>query len=235
MDPERIELTHTNFPLQRIDLVARRVADSLRVLIVPEFDVRGVEVWVPVEPSLLVESTPRRIQGWGVGNARVTVRVIGASTRAPAAVGLLSSAGELDSVAIAIGAAATGATRLRSAGVGPVTLTASAPGFDDAQSTMEFVWPLGFFAAALAGGIFGGLGAANQNKKGRRKARWAEYTLKGVFAGVLAAVVWYALGVNLLQFNPGMPRFNELAVFAVAALAGYFGIPRMGAAKTETV
>jgi len=233
VNPDRIELTHTNFPLQRIDLVARRVTDSMRVQIVPEFDVRGIDVWVPVEPSLLVESTPTRIQGWGVGNARVTVRVIGASTRTPAAVGLHASAGELDSIAFALGAAATGSTRLRSAGVGRVTVTASAPGYNDAQSTLEFVWPFGFFAAALLGGVFGGLGAATQNRKGRARTRWKEFGIKGVFAGILAAVVWYALGVNLLQFNPGVPRFNELAVFAFAALAGYFGIPRLGGAKEQ--
>ncbi|MGH7554368.1 MAG: hypothetical protein ACREMQ_15290 [Longimicrobiales bacterium] len=230
--PDQVALEHTNFPLLRIDLVARRVADSLRVHIVPEFDVRGTDVWVPVEPSLLIEA-PRRIEGWGVGSARVIVRVIGASGHTPTAVALSASAGELDSVSFAIGSAASGTTRLRSGGTGPVTLTASAPGLNDAQATIHFNWPWIFFLAALLGGVFGGLAAAAQSKKGRRKTRWGEFALKGLFAGILAAVAWYALGVNLLHIDPGLPRFNELAVFAFAALAGYFGVPRMGGDRSE--
>ncbi len=225
LTPERIELAHTNLPLQRVDLVARNVSDSLRVQIVPEFDVNGTDVWLPVEPSLVVEAPPR-IQGWGVGTARVIVRVIGASGRRPAAAGLSSSAGELETIAVAIGDAGTGTTRLRSGGVGPATITASAPGFGDARATVEFVWPYVFFVAALSGGLFGGLGAAAHGRKARHKARWGEHALKGVFTGVIAAVAWYALEVNLLQLDPGIPRFNELGVFAFAALGGYFGIPR---------
>jgi hypothetical protein len=231
--PDQVALEHTNFPLLRIDLVARRVADSLRVHIVPEFDVRGADVWIPVEPSLVVDA-PRRIEGWGVGSARVTVRVIGASGRTPTAVALSTSAGELDSVSFAIGSAASGTTRLRSGGTGPVTLTASAPGLSDAQTTIQFTWPWIFFLGALLGGVFGGLAAAAQSKKGRRKTRWGEFALKGLFAGILAAVAWYALGVNVLQIDLGLPRFNELAVFALAALAGYFGVPRMGTDRSES-
>ena len=47
--------------------------------------------------------------------------------------------------------------------------------------------------------------------------------------GVLAALAWYVLGVNLLGLDLGVPRQNELAVFTLAALAGYFGVPRMKA------
>jgi hypothetical protein len=229
VDPENIELRHTNFPLQRIDLLARRVADSLRVHLVPDFDVRGIDIWVPVEPSLIVETTPKTVQGWGVGNARVIVRVVGASSRAPASVSLAASEGELDTVAVTIGSAGTGTTRLRSGGAGLSTITASAPGFNDASTTIRFVAPIVFFGAALLGGVFGGLGAAAQRRKGRQRPRWREFAIKGVFTGLLAAVVWYALGVNLLQLDVGLPRFNELAVFAFAALAGFFGIPRLGA------
>ncbi|MGH7466706.1 MAG: hypothetical protein ACRENP_01850 [Longimicrobiales bacterium] len=233
VQPERIELSHTNFPLERIDVVTRSVADSLRLQIVPEFDLSGVEVWLPVQPSLIVETSPRRIQGWGVGSALVTVRIIGASGPQPINVGLTLSNGELENSALTTGNTVSSSTRLRSSGVGAVTVTASAPGFAEATSNIQFVWPVIFFAAALLGGVFGGLAAAAQNKKGRRKARWGEFTIKGVFAGVLAALAWYALGVNLLNINVGMPRFNELAVFAFAALAGYFGIPRLGGDKTE--
>lgn len=236
VDPEQIALAHTNFPLERVELVARNVTDSLRVHIVPEFDVRGIDLWVPAEPSLIVETSPR-IQGWGVGSARVTVRVIGVSGVIPDLVHLSASDGELDIVSIPIGGAGAGTTRLRSAGIGPATLTATAPGFSEAVVAIQFTWPFVFFLAALLGGVFGGLAAAAQSRKGRQKTKWRDYGVKGVFAGLLAAAAWYALGVNLLQIDLGVPRVNELAVFAFAALAGYFGIPLLrttGSGTTES-
>ncbi|MGH7574896.1 MAG: hypothetical protein ACREM1_07185, partial [Longimicrobiales bacterium] len=231
IEPDQLTLQHTNLPLQRVELAASRPSDSLRIHIIPEFDIRGEDVWVPVEPTLVVETSPSRIQGWGVGTARVTVRVLGASGRVPSAVTLWSSAGELDTTTIALGDAGVGATRIRSSGTGAATLRASAAGFGEAPATIEFEWPILFIIASLAGGVFGGVASAVQGRRTGRadapKPGWRAPAVKGLFAGVLAAAAWYALGVNLLELDVGVPRFNELAVFAFAALAGFFGIPRI--------
>lgn len=231
IEPDQLTLEHTNLPLLRIELAASRPSDSLRVHIIPEFDVRGEDVWVPVEPTLVVETSPARIQGWGVGTARLTVRVLGASGRAPSAVTLWSSAGELDTTTLVLGDAGVGTTRIRSSGTGSATLRASAPGFGEAPATIAFAWPILFIVASLAGGVFGGVASAVQGRRmggpDAPSPGWGAAAVKGLFAGVLAAAAWYALGVNLLELDVGVPRFNELAVFAFAALAGFFGIPRI--------
>jgi hypothetical protein len=48
-----------------------------------------------------------------------------------------------------------------------------------------------------------------------------------VLVGLLTCLVYFGLGINLLEFNVNVQFFNELAVFALAALAGAFGIPML--------
>jgi hypothetical protein len=47
---------------------------------------------------------------------------------------------------------------------------------------------------------------------------------RGLVLGLLAAVIYYAIGISLLQVDLGVARFNESAVFAFAALAGLLGL-----------
>jgi hypothetical protein len=225
VDPASIAVEHTNFPLQRVRILARFAADSVRVHVVPEFDVSGADVWIPVEPSLTL-AAPRRIQGWGIQTARVVARVVGTGSVRPTTLALTTSGGELDSTRITIDASGSAETRIRSEGIGTAIVEAGGPGLSAATVAIDFTFPWIFLLAALLGGVFGGLAAAAHKRKGRQKTRWAQNAIKGVFAGVIAALAWYALGISLLQFDLGMARFNELAVFTLAALAGYFGIPR---------
>jgi hypothetical protein len=231
IDPTQIAVEHTNFPLQRVRVASRFAADSVRVHVVPEFDVNGADVWIPVEPSLTLDA-PRRIQGWGIQTARVVARVIGTGSVRPTTLTVTTSEGGLDSSRIALDESGSAETRIRSEGIGGATVEVGGPGLSTASVDIDFIFPWIFLVAALLGGVFGGLAAAAHGRKGRRKVRWGEHAVKGVFAGAIAALAWYALGISLLQFDLGMARFNELAVFTLAALAGYFGIPRPAAAGT---
>lgn len=233
IDPSQFAFEHTNLPLRRVELVARRALDSLRVQLVPEFDVAGVDVWVPVEPSMRIEITPRQIQGWGIGTGRVLVHVLGASPDTARSAALTASQGELEAVDIRFGRTGIATTQLRSQGGGTATLMAAAPGLGEATATVDFILPWVFLLAALLGGVAGGtLAALQETPKDGEKRRYGEYALKGVLAGVIGAVTWYALGVNLLQVDLGLPRQNEFAAFALAALFGLFGIPRFGSKES---
>jgi hypothetical protein len=164
IDPSQFAFEHTNLPLRRVELVARRALDSLRVQLVPEFDVAGVDVWVPVEPSMRIEITPRQIQGWGIGTGRVLVHVLGASPDTARSAALTASKGELEAVDIRFGRAGIATTQLRSQGGGTATLMAAAPGFGEATATIDFILPWVFLLAALLGGVAGGTLAALQEE-----------------------------------------------------------------------
>jgi hypothetical protein len=47
-------------------------------------------------------------------------------------------------------------------------------------------------------------------------------------------VVYFGIGINLLQFQVDLRYFNEIAVFALAVLAAMFGIPALTALGTST-
>jgi hypothetical protein len=142
-------------------------------------------------------------------------------------VSLTSSAGELEAVQLELGAAGSGTATLRSAGTGEALLRATGPGLGESTTTIVFVWPWVFLVSALLGGVLGGLAAAAQERRTGGEAHWGPSAFKGLLIGVVAALAWYALGVNLLDLDLGVPRQNELAVSALAALAGFFGVPRM--------
>lgn len=97
--------------------------------------------------------------------------------------------------------------KLRSAGLGAAVLTARAPGMAAVRTTIVYGWPFIFVAAALLG---------------------------GVLVALVVCVVYFGIGINLLQFQVDLRYFNEIAVFALAVLAAMFGIPALTALGTST-
>src|SRR5690606_12734825 len=127
IDPTQIAIEHTNFPLAQVVVASRFAEDSVRVHVVPEFDVDGADVWMPVEPSLTVDA-PRRIQGWGIETARVVVRVVGTGNVRPTTLTVTATEGELDSTRVALDESGSAETRLRSEGIGAAMVEAGGPG-----------------------------------------------------------------------------------------------------------
>jgi hypothetical protein len=226
--PAQVRLGHTNLPLQRVDVVARDAVDSVRVHVVPGSALAGRDLWIPVQPSLSVTIEPRRIQGWGIQTGKVVARVVGTSRVEPLAASATAARSTMDGTGFQIDGSGTGEIGFRTAGVGPDTFDVFVAGIGRVTATADVVFPWMFLLAALLGGVFGGVGAAAQGRNDRDRVRWLEHALKGAFAGLLAAVAWYALGISLLRMDVGVERFNELAVFGLAALAAYFGIPKPG-------
>ncbi|HWV58183.1 MAG TPA: hypothetical protein VNZ57_12090 [Longimicrobiales bacterium] len=218
--PERVEVSRTN-DLYFVELHTRAAIDSLRLHIVPDFDLSGHDVWIPVRPTLVVTAPPR-VPGWGVGSAPITVLVRGGADEQRASATLAATMGELDAQILELGAAGSAITTIRSSGIGTAVITASAPGFGEAVATVEFTWPVAFLLAGLLGSVFGG--AVVTVRQRDRRIRLRHQILGAVLGGLLGTVAWFALGINMLGVDLGLPRSNEIAVFAVAALGAYLGI-----------
>jgi hypothetical protein len=229
MSPESLELTHTNLPFHAVEVVARRVGDGLRVRIIPEFDLTGVDVWLPAEPTLTVESVAPRIAGFGIQTGIVTVAIHGGGLDGPTTIRLLPTRGSIDPDSVRLTAGQATTVRIRSAGIGPATVRAFAPGLIEAETDLAFGWPVLFVLVALLGGMVGGLGAALHHRRDGGGVRLRDHMLPGTIFGLLVATVYYAVGINLLGVHIDIGYFNEAAVFALAALAGLLGLPLLTA------
>ncbi len=235
IDPSSVELQRTNSQFERVNVVARTVRDSLRVNIVPTFDLRGVSLWLPVQSALAFEPPPGRIQGLGVETATLVLSVRGRPPAEPITVTLSADRGSLDTNQVTLGAGGATVARLRSAGRGPAKIRAFAPGFQSAETKIDFGWPIVFLLAAVSGGLLGGLATTTTRRQpGRKRRPLGTVLLHGVLIGVVAAVVYFGIGLNLLQFDVKVAHFNEIAVFAFAALAAMFGIPALSGASGST-
>jgi hypothetical protein len=219
--------------MERIQVMARVAFDSVRVLIVPGFDPSGVSVWLPIQATLAFDQAPRAIQGFGVEGATLVVDRRGTRSRDSVPVTLSISRGSLETNQVVVGDAG-GVVRVRSAGLGPATISARATGLGPAEVTIVYRWPIAFVTAALLGGLLGAF-VANMYARRRSAGLLRRYLMKGVLVGLLTCLVYFGLGINLLQFDVNVQFFNELAVFALAALAGAFGIPALsGAARSRS-
>ena len=225
--PDSVVLRVTNSQMERIRVFASSALDSLRVFIVPAFDPRGVGVWLPIQPALAFEQTPDRIQGFGVEGATLVIGMRGVRGRDSFPVILSVDRGSLEANQIFVSRGG-GVVKLRSAGLGPATVTARAPGWLPVQTTINYQWPLVFLTAALLGGALGGVVASVQGRR-RSRSTVLRFVSRGILVGLVVCVVYFGIGINLLQFQVDVRFFNEIAVFALAALAAMFGIPAVSA------
>jgi hypothetical protein len=221
--PADLELASTNLPLARVTIVAREPTDSLSVQIVPDFDLRGTVVWLPVDPALELDDAPRNMAGLGIQTKTFPVRIRGATVGDSIPVTLAVDRGSLAHNEVKVGRSGSGMVRLRSAGIGDATIRATSPGMAAVQSTIHFGWPIVFLVAALLGGAIGGI-AGKVTRTRESAGGYGGAVLFGLLAGFLVAVAYYALGVNLLKVDVAVPFFDEAAVFGLALLGGAFGI-----------
>ena len=71
--PASLSFAYTGGMYARVHVVARSPRDSLRVQVVPQFDPRGVSIWMTVRPALTFERPPASIQGYGVESATLVI------------------------------------------------------------------------------------------------------------------------------------------------------------------
>ena len=108
---------------------------------------------------------------------------------------------------------------VRSAGLGPLGLRATAGGLS-ATAAVQQRFPFGPLLAALLGGALGGY--ARRWMKGARRSASARHTLEGAVVGLIAFVA-AVLGVGYLHL-PAALAATEAGAFLTGALCGFAGV-----------
>jgi len=224
--PSDLSVLHTNLPAMRVAVLARDPVDSVRLQIIPNFDLRGVAVWLPVTPTLVIPNARSTAPGLGVSTTPLNIVVRGKVLRDSVRVLLATTRGSLSTQQVVIPPGGIAHVELRSEGVGSATVTASALGTDSAETTVIFTWPVLFVVLAIAGGALGGL-TATVSRKRRARTGATRPILVGALIGFVVAIVYRALNINLTGFQLPVLSSDEAAVFAFALLGGAFGIPTL--------
>lgn len=217
---------------ERLTFFARAPLDVVSIQLVPPFDPIGTTASVRVRPSLAFEHPARRIEAFGIGSARLRVGVRGTVLADSMAISVSSDRGSLSADEIRIGPSGGTVTFRSSGGPGMATVGVTGPGLDEAKTVVAFGWPVAFAGAAVAGGVFGAVGAQLRRRRRGRKSAWLRNVAGATIGAVVATTVYVGLGVNLVSTVVTAPLTNELAVFAFAALGSMLGL-NLAAARGE--
>jgi len=211
-------ITRAHIPTTTLFVRNANPVDSLPVRVLATDAGDPHVIVLPVRPSLRVTVGDTTIQGWGVETAEILVELVGTSAPIEAVVSFSGAAVEPSQVTVAPNAPAR--AHLRSSGTGPASLTAHSDAFGEQRVGIAFVFPFLFFGLAIGGSALGaslGLLTREREPTGEPSGRpW----IAGVIAGLVLGAAYFGLGVNLIGIDlPAIPRFNEIAVAVVAALA----------------
>jgi hypothetical protein len=229
--PTSLQFDYTGGMYERVRVMARTPHDSVRVQVVPQFDPRGVSIWMSVQPALTFERPPGSIQGYGIETVSLVIGTRGLTSKDSIDVSVSADRGTLSQNQLRIGPAG-GVVTLRSAsGLGPATVRVVSATLGAAETTINFALPVRFALAALLGGVLGAVYAQTQQKKQGRTSSVVRQVVGAVLGAVLATAIYVGLGISLIPLASKIPLGNEVAVFAFAAFGAMVGLKIPGAAS----
>jgi hypothetical protein len=236
-DPSIVTLTATSPPTSAIRLQTKTVGAGAVVHVVSRFDPSGVEVTVPVEPTLLLRSDRDDLQAYGLQVAHITIMAAGVTPPIHAAVTLSAPNAFIEpSSIVTLSDTGTAQVTVRSDGPGIVHVSALAvsSGFAVGNDvTLTVSTPARTLLATVIGGLAGGLlRLGPQLRKGMKAGRFAFGLLLAVLTGVLVFAL-YVLGVKLVPVEFSV-QTGMLFAAAVSALGAWLGTGILPQLKSGT-
>jgi len=175
--------------------------------------------------DLKITASPKKVAGYGLGTATLTVRRLAEDNtdlaeRSDRPVTLATVRGNLPSTLTIPADKSSAEIELRSSGLGLITITASANGLPLKEERLEFIFPLGLIIWACLGGCLGGV--CRSFKGAKRGQNWLRKNcLRGCALGLLAAAFVFA-GL-ITRILPDSLIGTELGAFVCAGFFGYGG------------
>jgi len=214
--PKDASIDHSNFPPLEIRFASLNPSDSVQLTFITSTNPQGYRKYLPVEPILSVEAADTVLEGFGIERTNITVTMKPPGSGQVHALHISSSLGSLDPEEIHL-VRGQASTHLRSEGIGNARVTLTSPDFSPAELNITCVFPWSFLSVAFVGGIVGGI-----VRKLVRKSGLISSIVVGVLWGLIVAVAWAGVGLNLLSLP--LPSYvNEAVVFVLCALAALIG------------
>jgi len=216
VNPKQAEIDHSNLPATEIAIASSHPADTVSITFLTSLNPQGYKTALHVEPTLSISTADTVIQAYGIETTDLVVSMKPVVSNQQPAITASVSQGSLEPENIKLDRG-QGSTRLRSGSLGKARVTLTSSEYSTNDVSIIYVFPWRFLVFVLIGGIVGGL-IRLSNKKGPP----AKLLIVGVFWGLVVAVAWAGVGLNLLKLPlPGYT--NEAVVFVLGALAAIVG------------
>lgn len=219
---KNLAISHISIPSSDVNIACRDVLDSVNFKIITTLNPSGYETYLPVEPALELTPGQRSIQGYGVQEVPLTIRFIGTNSADSVRVSFTVDKGTVTPNPLTMKYNQAAIIKLRSEGQGEVKITAKSAHATSNEVTMSYSFPWLFTIASVLGGLTGG--SIKFYFMGKRR-KYAKPILGSILIGIIGAISYYALGLNLLEFHTSA-TFNEVAVLGFSALCAFFGIKK---------
>jgi hypothetical protein len=176
----------------------------------------------PVSPYIRISADRSVIQGLGVEKTDVRVRLTGTRNPDKITVPLWSEKGILEPAEVVLsGESPSARVTLISQGTGNVVVRPDVPGYVVTSTLVTFTWPWRFLFFAIVGAI-GGTFIRLLNKEKKKKPMTLPL-VAGTLTGLLVALAYFGLGLNLTMIAFDFSHATEIAVLVLSALGGYLG------------
>jgi hypothetical protein len=215
-----LEIKQINWPPQDVEIKLKDPLDSLEIKILTITNPQGYQKFLLVEPSIFLSSGRSVIQGFGLQTIPISVALKGITSYKRVPVNIQTSLGVIDSTSFSLSDNKPMEVNLRSESLGNIDLKVFNTTYASNAISIKAIFPWVFLICALIGGLIGGIGNKLNNKE--KITVWT--IILGCIFGLIAAVAYWGLGVNLLGISIENGILNEAMVLGVGLIAGYFGI-----------
>ena len=209
-----LNISSINWPPEDVIITSPSALDSMQVKILTISNPQGYPEYIPVEPAIILSSKRESIQGFGLQTMPVSVTLKGVSSYKPVTLTVQSSLGTIKNPNLTLTNNSPSEIILRSESHGTIDLDVVNTTYLSNSISVNAMVPWLFLILAIAGGLIGSVG---KKLKGKGKIT-LRAILYGCIIGLIVAVAYYGLGINLLKISFEDRGYNEAIIFSIGLL-----------------
>ncbi len=221
-EPGTVSFDRTNAIVQINCAGRKQLEDSAEVNIVTPIKQGGYKYYMEVEPFLEMNLTKNSIKGLGIQDALVSVTYHGSTRNDSVKVMLDVTKGAVKPSTLFVKFNEPAEFKVRSESIGIAEIVATSK-FDPLKVPIRYSFPWLYLILPLLGGAVGAFAKTydSQDEKPIKVGK----LLAGALLGLIGAIAWYVLGINLAGIE-WKAEFNELAAVGIGAVITLLGIKK---------
>jgi hypothetical protein len=215
--PDSFELDRINSLIHIECTGKKQLSDSADVKIVTPIKKGGYQYYMSIEPYLELNMTKDTIMGLGIQEAILSVMFSGSESNDSIQVSVDATLGTVKPNIQYIKFNEIAKFNIRSENLGYAEVEVVS-NFETLKVSIFYKFPWLYLVLPMIGGILGASAKTYDEKPIKLKK-----LLVGAILGLIGAIAWYALGINLIGIEMNA-LLNELAAFGIGATLALLGV-----------